>query len=113
MLTFLRIAPRLTLSAFPAVRSVVEWEVNVKPRQAFGVTVRIIGLIVVLVAILYFISGFILLVDPNFRPNVSPAWHYFVDGVVAIVIGLYLLRGAPHIVRFAYPDEDSDTKHSA
>jgi H+/Cl- antiporter ClcA len=81
-----------------------------KPRQAFGVAVRIIGLILVLVAILYFFSWFILLVDPDYRPNVSPAWHYLVTGVFAIVVGLYLLRGAPKIARFAYPDEDSDAK---
>ena len=81
-----------------------------KPKHAFGVAVRIIGLIVILVAVLYFISGFILLVDPHFRPNVSPAWHYLVDGVVEILVGLYLLRGARHIVRFAYPDEPSDMK---
>jgi len=30
-------------------------------------------------------------------------------GVELIVIGLYMLRRAPRIVRFAYPDEDSDT----
>jgi hypothetical protein len=81
-----------------------------KPRQAFGVVVRSVGLLFVLAALFYFLSGCIVLIDPNYRPNISPAWHYFMTGVVMFVIGLYTLRGAPRIVHFAYPDEDSDTK---
>jgi hypothetical protein len=86
-----------------------------KPKHAFGVGVRILGLIVILVSILYFVSGVVVLIDPTFRPNVSPAWHYFVDGVVELVVGLYLLRGAAQIIHFAYPDSDSesDTKSDA
>ena len=72
--------------------------------------VRVIGLIIILVSVLYFVSAFIVCIDPTYRPNLSPAWHYFIDAVVELLIGLYLLRGAPHIVRFAFRDEDLDDK---
>jgi hypothetical protein len=81
-----------------------------KPKQAFGIAVRIIGLILLIIALLYIASGFVVLFDPQFKPNLSPAWHYFLDGIVGVLISLYLLRGASHIVRFAYPEEDSETK---
>jgi hypothetical protein len=54
----------------------------------------------------YLVGGVIVLFDPNYRPNLSPAWHYLVIGVVGLLVGLYLLRGAPHVVRFAYRGED-------
>jgi uncharacterized membrane protein HdeD (DUF308 family) len=84
-----------------------------KPRQAFGVAVRVLGLIIILVSVLYFVSAFIVCFDPTYRPNLSPAWHYFIDAVVELLIGLYLLRGAPHIVRYAFRDEDLDDKPDA
>jgi len=86
-----------------------------KPKHAFGVAVRVVGLIIILVSVLYFVSAIIVFIDPTYRPNLAPAWHYFVDAVVELLIGLYLLRGGAHIVRFAFPDDDSesDTKADA
>jgi hypothetical protein len=81
-----------------------------KPKQAFGLAVRVIGLMVILVAVLYFVSAFVVLIDPTCRPNLSPSWQYFAAGVGNFLIGLYLLRGASHVVNFAYPDEDSESK---
>ena len=81
-----------------------------KPSQAFGVFVRCVGLILVLAAAQHFFTGLLLLVEPNSRSNVSPASHLFLYGVVLLVIGWYLLRGAPYIVNFAYPHADSDAK---
>lgn len=41
-------------------------------------------------------------------PESSPA-YYVVAGISYIVVGLYLMRGAAQIVRFAYPlDEKQD-----
>jgi hypothetical protein len=42
-------------------------------RHAFGVAVRVIGVMVLLVAVLYVLSGIVILVDPHYVPNVSPA----------------------------------------
>ena len=81
-----------------------------KPRQAFGVVVRSVGLVLVLAAAQHFFNGLLLLVEPTLRSNVSPVSHLFLYGVVLLVIGWYLLRGAPYIVNFAYPHVESDTK---
>ena len=32
--------------------------------------------------------------------------YYFIIGLTHCVVGLYLLRGAPFLVRFAYPPQD-------
>ena len=79
-----------------------------KPKEGFGIAVRIIGLILLILGAVYIASGFLLLFDPKFKPNVAPAWHYFLDGIIGVLISLYLLRGATHIVRFAYLKEDSE-----
>ena len=79
------------------------------PKESFGVVVRAVGLIVSCAALLYFLSALLLLVVPNYRAGVSPAWHYLLSGLVSLVPGIYLLRGAPHVVRFAYPVSAADT----
>ncbi len=84
-----------------------------KPQQAFGVAVRVIGLIVVLVSILYLVSALVVCIDPTFRPNLPPAWHYLLDGVVELLVGLYLLRGAALVIRFAFPDDESEPEREA
>ena len=78
-----------------------------QPKDTFGVVIRVIGLLVSLIALLYLVTGALVWIVPNYRPNVSPSWVYFLIGAVALALGLYLLRGAPHIIRFAYPDKDS------
>jgi hypothetical protein len=35
------------------------------------------------------------------------AQQYFIAGVIYVAVGLYFLRGAPHLLRFAYGQEDS------
>jgi len=40
------------------------------------------------------------------HPEGYTVYHYLVAGVVTLALGLYFLRGAPHIVRFAYPDDE-------
>jgi hypothetical protein len=80
-----------------------------KPKDAFGVVVRTIGLILVFTGALYLLSALVVCVAPAFRPNLSPAWHYLAHGVIGGLFGLYFLRGAPGIVRFAYPNEKSDS----
>jgi hypothetical protein len=76
-----------------------------QPAQGFGVAVRTIGLLACLAAILYLISGAIVSISPSCKANVSPPWQYFTVGLVALLVGIYFLRGAPLIVRFAYRDD--------
>jgi hypothetical protein len=90
------------------VGSGLEKRVRVKPKQIFGIVVRSIGVLLLILGALYVLSGVVVLISPNFKPNLSPAWHYFFIGIVGI--SLYFLRGATHLVRFAYPGENSDDK---
>jgi hypothetical protein len=83
-----------------------------KPVQAFGVSIRTVGLIACLAAVLYLISGVIASISPGCKANVSPAWQYFIVGLVVLIIGLYFLGGAPHVLRLAYRDDSPDSERS-
>jgi hypothetical protein len=74
-----------------------------KPPQAFGVAVRVVGLLICLVAVLYLISAAIVLVNPAIKPGVAPPWQYLLAGVIGLALGLFLLRRARLIVALAYP----------
>jgi hypothetical protein len=72
-----------------------------KPAEAFGVVVRSVGLI-----FLVFSTNLLLTALAN------PGLLFFM--VPMLAIGIWLLRGAPTIVNFAYPNRDSaDDRGSA
>ena len=71
-----------------------------QPKEVFGVVLRVAGLVLSMASFFYFVSALFIYFFPNYRPNVSPAWHYLLTGGVMLLMGLYLLRGGPHIVRF-------------
>jgi len=79
-----------------------------KPKHAFGVAVRIIGLITIMVGIYYLIDDCILALAVGLGGSYM-SWRFFVVAAVLILVGLYFLRGAPHIIRFAYRDDDQDS----
>jgi uncharacterized membrane protein HdeD (DUF308 family) len=84
-----------------------------KPKQAFGVAVRVVGLIVALIGAYFLVCGVVLIIDPEYSVKLAPAWHFFVFGVIDLLAGYCLIRGVRHIVRFAYPDDDLDQKPDA
>jgi len=85
-----------------------------KPRDCFGVVIRSLGVLTLVGCALYIYSTIIALLAPQ-TPNSSPAYQYFIAAIVLLIVGLYLLRGAPHLMRFAYPPdkEDSNEKPDA
>jgi len=50
-------------------------------KDRFAIAVRVVGLLVILAALLYFVDAVIMFINP------------------------YLLRGAPHVIRFAFPEK--------
>ena len=80
------------------------------PKHAFGVGVRLVGLIVALVGIYFLVCGLVIFVDPNYSAKVAPASHYLLFGVVFLVMGLVLIRCVRAVIRFSYRD---DTKPDA
>ena len=68
---------------------------------------------------MYFYSAVVTLQIPQTDPA-SPASgyapsEYVFAGVILLIVGLYFLRGASHLVRFAYGADsvDSDDTHHA
>jgi len=67
-----------------------------KPRDAFGLAVRIAGL----VSLLYVLAGTVLLI------GFGMPWQVLAKTIVWLLASAWLLRGAPQLVRFAYPEEE-------
>ena len=65
-----------------------------KSSELFALAVRIVGL----VSLLYMIGSAVML----FGSGLSFFW--VVKEVIWLLVSIYLLRGAPHVVRFAYPE---------
>ena len=72
------------------------------PRQCFGVILRVFGLLMLGVSALYLYSTAYAFFYPSVPHNSTPA-NYLAAFVLTLAAGLYLLRGAPHLLRFAYP----------
>ena len=68
------------------------------PPKIFGLAVRIAGL----VSLLYMLSGFVIL----FGLGGVPPFLLIIKFLLWLALTLWLLRGAPNLVRFAYPDEE-------
>lgn len=68
------------------------------PPQAFGVVVRVLGLLTWLASFAYVASAFKVLAAPCCSPNASPWTHYAVAAVVWFMVGWFLLRRADRIL---------------
>jgi hypothetical protein len=67
-----------------------------KSSDLFALAVRIVGL----VSLLYMIGSALMLF------GASIPLFLVVKEVVWLLVSIYLLRGAPHVVRFAYPERN-------
>lgn len=68
-----------------------------KPREMFGVGVRVVGL----VCLLYMLSGISLLVG-------AVSAMMVVRWIIGVLLSLWLIRGASALVSFAYGGRDAD-----
>ena len=73
------------------------------PRDCFGIVVRSSGLFTLLLGLHYIEQGVFMILAPinEFREQQAFGVLY---SVFIIAISLYLLRGAPRLMRFAYPE---------
>jgi hypothetical protein len=74
-------------------------------RDAFGLILRVLGLLGVLWGIFYL--GSIVYWLLGTRVPGYTIYHYIAAAFLTLGVGLYLLRGAPHLVRFAFPEADA------
>ncbi len=63
-----------------------------KPREQFGLVLRIIGVL----GIAYTVRTFVRCPSPDTLRLVAE--------IAGVLIGVYLVRGAPLLLKFAYPD---------
>jgi hypothetical protein len=68
-----------------------------KSSDLFGVAVRTVGLI----SLLYALGSTVLLVGSGFF-SAFGSFGFVVKFILWVAISIYLLRGAPGVVRFAY-----------
>ena len=69
--------------------------------------VRVLGLMIALFGGYFLVCGVVLVLDPEYGLKLAPAAHYFIFGIVEVLAGYGLIRGARRLVRLAYP-EDTD-----
>jgi hypothetical protein len=74
--------------------------------QWFGLALRIVGAIVGLYGVGYLVDGALFQLEYFNYPD-SSVNYYIVVGLLYCGVGVYLLRGAPHVVRFAYSREEA------
>ena len=72
------------------------------PRECFGIAVRTIGILVLFASVMYLYSALAVLLFHG-MPHNYPLASYLGAFSVAFIVGLYFLRGAPLLIRFAYP----------
>jgi len=79
-----------------------------KPSDVFGICIRILGLLGIIGGILYIIDAMYLLLSGQEQHAGFYAGEYILFGIILTVVALYFIRGAPHIVRFAYPKDKEE-----
>jgi len=85
-----------------------------KPEQAFGLAVKVIGLIFISTGLVFLICGLVNTIAPVYRDffydsRFAQNWQYFLYGFILGLLGYLIIRCARHIVRFAYPKDDQDS----
>jgi hypothetical protein len=76
---------------------------NMSAKDWFGLIVRVFGLAGTLWGFFYLMSVLYYLMGGHPTPGYT-VYHYLLAAIVTLVPSVYFLRGAPHLIRFAYPD---------
>lgn len=73
-------------------------------RDVFGIVVRFVGLSLLIFALWYLIYG-IATVAGFPEQAKGYKYAYFITGAFFLLASLYLLRGAPLLMRYSYPQQ--------
>jgi hypothetical protein len=75
----------------------------------FALAVRVIGVLIFLYGIGHLLDSFLFRLGYFNYPESSPG-YYVIAKLSYVFVGLYLIRGAPQLVRFAYPIKEDEEK---
>ncbi|HYG81080.1 MAG TPA: hypothetical protein VD861_11865 [Pyrinomonadaceae bacterium] len=78
-----------------------------KAEDWLRLSLQVVGVLVCFFGFQSLLDGLLLHLG-YFTYEYSTPGYYLVTGLAYIFIGLYLMRGASSLVRFAYPSEDAD-----
>ncbi|HWN08836.1 MAG TPA: hypothetical protein VNO50_06085 [Pyrinomonadaceae bacterium] len=74
----------------------------------FALAVRVIGIALLIIpGLLTLLDSLMLKLGYFDLPGTQPG-YYLIYGTVQVVVGLYLFRGAPFLVDFAYSNQEDD-----
>ena len=76
----------------------------------FALAIRVIGVMILLYGVGYLLDSLLFRLGYFNYLESTPA-YYVIAGLSYIFLALYLIRGAPHLVRFAYPIEEDDSEN--
>jgi hypothetical protein len=74
-------------------------------RSYFQLAMRIVGLVVCLYGLDYLREFVAIQMGYWSLERTSPVL-YFGSAAAFLIVGLYLIRGAPHFIRYAFPEDD-------
>lgn len=74
-----------------------------------ALALRIIGALLLIYGLQYLLDALLFYLGYFTYPD-STTGYYLISGLTYVFIGLYLLRGAPLLVRFSYPEEEADER---
>lgn len=79
-------------------------------RDYFSLALRIIGFLALAHGLRDLVDFALMLL--NYTSTHSSFGYYLILGLLYSVVGVYLLRGAPLIVRFAYPPQQTSASEN-
>lgn len=74
-----------------------------KPSEVFGIVVRVFGLALTLYSLWSVVTNIAFSLSVEGSAGGGMGW-FVVSAILSLLVGIYLLRGAPHLVRFSYPN---------
>lgn len=78
----------------------------------FALSLRIIGAVVSVYGMGYLLDSLLFRLGYFNFPESSPN-YYVVAGLSYVLVGVYLIRGAPLLVKFAYPEGEEAEEDNA
>ncbi|HUS12881.1 MAG TPA: hypothetical protein VMZ30_20595 [Pyrinomonadaceae bacterium] len=80
-----------------------------KIKEWFGLALRVTGVVTCIYGAVYLLDALLFRFGYLNYPESVPG-YFVITGLFHLLIGLYLIRGAPLLIGFAYPFEEEEEK---